>query len=78
MTGTFSEADDEERDFEARFAAGCWRSPAKLTPAEVAEFGSESAFLFIAVCKTGRCRGGGGGGSDRGFWVAVPGTLGIC
>jgi len=55
MTGGFTEADDEERDFEARFAAGCWRSPAKLTLTEVAEFGSESAFLFIAVCKTGRC-----------------------
>jgi hypothetical protein len=64
--GEVMEADDEDRDLFARFG-GC--SAVKLVAWDTAEFGSDSAFLFIPVCSAGR--DGGLGGGDRGFCAGV-------
>jgi hypothetical protein len=68
-TGEVAEAEDDDRDLFARFAGCCWGSVVKLWAWETAEPGSDSAFLFMPVCRRGREAGFGGG--ESGFCAPV-------
>jgi len=74
--GEAMEAEDEDRDLFARFAGFGWDSVERLggCDMETAELGSDSAFLFMPVCRLdGLC--GAFGGGDSKFWAVPEGVL---